>query len=119
MTAYCIIYLFLQIVFTLEKYGVKKIVGIPFGYHGFFDEGLSEIPVRIFSFEVLNESLGLYLFISLIEFPLFSWQLSRQLVQNINLHGGSLLGVSRGNGDINEIVDNIQVFGSFAIIFVV
>lgn len=34
--------------FTLEIYGVKKIVGIPFGYRGFFEEGLPEIPVRIF-----------------------------------------------------------------------
>lgn len=37
----------MQIVFTLEIYGVKKIVGIPFGYRGFFDEGLSEIPVSM------------------------------------------------------------------------
>lgn len=70
-----------QIVFTLEKYGVKKIVGIPFGYRGFFDEGLSEIP------------------------------LSRRFVQNINLNGGSVLGVSRGGGNINDIVDSIQARG--------
>jgi 6-phosphofructokinase 1 len=37
--------LFLKIVFTLEKYGVKNIVGIPFGYRGFTEKGLSEIPV--------------------------------------------------------------------------
>lgn len=37
----------IQIVFTLEIYGVKKIVGVPFGYRGFFDEGLSEIPVSM------------------------------------------------------------------------
>lgn len=70
-----------QIVFTLEIYGVKKIVGIPFGYRGFFDEGLSEIL------------------------------LSRQVVQNINLAGGSLLGVSRGGGNISDIVDSIQARG--------
>lgn len=31
------------------------------------------------------------------------------MVQNINLAGGSLLGVSRGGADISEIVDSIQV----------
>uniref|UniRef100_A0A1D1XIW7 ATP-dependent 6-phosphofructokinase n=1 Tax=Anthurium amnicola TaxID=1678845 RepID=A0A1D1XIW7_9ARAE len=67
-----------QIVFTLEIYGVKKIVGIPFGYRGFSDNSLQEVP------------------------------LSRQLVQNINLSGGSFLGVSRGGSDIKEIVDTIQ-----------
>ncbi|KAG1366445.1 putative ATP-dependent 6-phosphofructokinase 5, chloroplastic [Cocos nucifera] len=70
-----------QIVFTLEKYGVQRIVGIPFGYRGFFEEGLEEIL------------------------------LSRRVVQNINLQGGSLLGVSRGGPNIREIVDNIQARG--------
>ncbi|KAH0453595.1 hypothetical protein IEQ34_017919 [Dendrobium chrysotoxum] len=70
-----------DIVLTLEKYGVKKIVGIPFGYRGFFEEGLSEIP------------------------------LSRRGVENINLAGGSLLGVSRGGGNVSEIVDSIQARG--------
>ncbi|KAH7656326.1 6-phosphofructokinase protein [Dioscorea alata] len=70
-----------QIVFTLEIYGVKKIVGIPFGYRGFFEEGLPEIP------------------------------LSRQVVQNINLAGGSLLGVSRGGASVSDIVDSIQARG--------
>ena len=37
------------------------------------------------------------------------FQLSREVVQNINLAGGSLLGVSRGGADISEIVDSIQV----------
>ena len=36
----------MQIVFTLELYGVKKIVGIQYGYRGFFDPGLAEIEVR-------------------------------------------------------------------------
>jgi len=36
-----------QIVFTLETYGVKNIVGIPFGYRGFFEKGLKEMPVRL------------------------------------------------------------------------
>ena len=35
----------LQIVITLEIYGVKKIVGIPFGYRGFSDKELTEVPV--------------------------------------------------------------------------
>ncbi|GJN03616.1 hypothetical protein PR202_ga21080 [Eleusine coracana subsp. coracana] len=67
-----------QIVFTLETYGVKNIVGIPFGYRGFFERGLKEMP------------------------------LSRGLVENINLAGGSFLGVSRGGAKTSEIVDSIQ-----------
>ncbi|WOL09407.1 ATP-dependent 6-phosphofructokinase 5, chloroplastic [Canna indica] len=67
-----------QIVFTLEKYGVKNIVGIQFGYRGFCDESLQEIP------------------------------LSGQVVQNINLTGGSLLGVSRGAPSISDIADSIR-----------
>jgi hypothetical protein len=35
-------------------------------------------------------------------------QLSRQVVQNINLEGGSFLGVSRGAPSHTEIVDSIQ-----------
>ena len=42
--------LHLQIVFTLETYGVKNIVGIPFGYRGFFEKGLKEMPVRMLLF---------------------------------------------------------------------
>lgn len=37
----------LQIVITLEIYGVKNIVGIPFGYRGFSDSSLAEMPVSI------------------------------------------------------------------------
>ncbi|KAM7515765.1 hypothetical protein LguiA_005348 [Lonicera macranthoides] len=69
-----------DIVITLEIYGVKKIVGIPFGYRGFGNE-LDEVP------------------------------LSRKVVQNVHLSGGSLLGVSRGGPSINEIVDNMQERG--------
>lgn len=36
-----------QIVITLEIYGVKNIVGIPFGYRGFSDKNLPEIPVLV------------------------------------------------------------------------
>nr|XP_018683169.1 PREDICTED: ATP-dependent 6-phosphofructokinase 5, chloroplastic-like isoform X2 [Musa acuminata subsp. malaccensis]XP_018683171.1 PREDICTED: ATP-dependent 6-phosphofructokinase 5, chloroplastic-like isoform X2 [Musa acuminata subsp. malaccensis]XP_018683177.1 PREDICTED: ATP-dependent 6-phosphofructokinase 5, chloroplastic-like isoform X2 [Musa acuminata subsp. malaccensis] len=67
-----------QIVLTLEKYGVKNIVGIPYGYRGFSDEGLSEVP------------------------------LSHKVVQNINLAGGSFLGVSRGGPSTSDVVDSIQ-----------
>lgn len=35
----------MQIVITLEIYGVKKIVGIPYGYRGFSDKELAEMPV--------------------------------------------------------------------------
>ncbi|CAM8891105.1 unnamed protein product [Rhodiola kirilowii] len=70
-----------QIVITLEIYGVKKIVGIPFGYRGFRDEDISEMP------------------------------LSRRVVQNVHLSGGSLLGVSRGGPSISEIVDSMEERG--------
>ncbi|KAL4313604.1 hypothetical protein AHAS_Ahas15G0001700 [Arachis hypogaea] len=70
-----------QLVITLEAYGVKKIVGIPFGYRGFSDKEFSEVP------------------------------LSRNVVQNIHLSGGSLLGVSRGGPAVNEIVDSLQERG--------
>lgn len=36
-------------------------------------------------------------------------QLSRKVVQNIHLEGGSLLGVSRGGARTTDIVDSIQV----------
>ncbi|KAH1264282.1 hypothetical protein AAZX31_01G024200 [Glycine max] len=70
-----------QIVITLEIYGVTKIVGIPFGYRGFSDKELTEVP------------------------------LSRKVVQNIHLSGGSLLGVSRGGPGVSEIVDNLKERG--------
>ncbi|XP_042396037.1 ATP-dependent 6-phosphofructokinase 5, chloroplastic-like [Zingiber officinale] len=67
-----------QIVLTLEKYGVKNIVGIQYGFRGFCDQSLRELP------------------------------LSHQVVQNINLAGGSLLGVSRGGPSVSAIVDSIK-----------
>lgn len=39
----------------------------------------------------------------------FDHQLSRKVVQNIHLSGGSLLGVSRGGPSISEIVDSMEV----------
>ncbi|KAG2376628.1 ATP-dependent 6-phosphofructokinase [Vigna angularis] len=70
-----------QIVITLEIYGVTKIVGIPYGYRGFSDQELTELP------------------------------LSRRVVQNIHLSGGSLLGVSRGGPGVSEIVDSLEERG--------
>jgi 6-phosphofructokinase 1 len=70
-----------HIVITLEIYGVKNIVGIPFGYRGFSDKDLTEMP------------------------------LSRKVVQNIHLSGGSLLGVSRGGPSVSEIVDSMEERG--------
>ncbi|KAG9141817.1 hypothetical protein Leryth_013943 [Lithospermum erythrorhizon] len=70
-----------QIVITLEIYGVKKIVGIPFGYRGFRDSDLDEMP------------------------------LSRKVIQNIHLSGGSVLGVSRGSPPVSEIVDSMEERG--------
>ncbi|VAH98318.1 unnamed protein product [Triticum turgidum subsp. durum] len=77
-----------QVVFTLETYGVKNIVGIPFGFRGFFEKGLKEMPLRFHFGNTI--------------------QLSRNLVENINLAGGSFLGVSRGGPKTSEIVDSIQ-----------
>ncbi|XP_021758835.1 ATP-dependent 6-phosphofructokinase 5, chloroplastic-like [Chenopodium quinoa] len=71
-----------QIVITLDIYGVKNIVGIPFGYRGFTDKGIKEMP------------------------------LSRKVVQNIHLSGGSLLGVSRGGPTVREIVDSMEERGT-------
>jgi 6-phosphofructokinase 1 len=99
-------FLHLQIVFTLETYGVKNIVGIPFGYRGFFEKGLKEMPVRMF---VLC-TLVLETQFMMLKFHFGNIiQLSRGLVENINLSGGSFLGVSRGGAKTSEIVDSIQV----------
>ncbi|KAI3948065.1 hypothetical protein MKX01_014664 [Papaver californicum] len=62
-------------------YGVKKLEGIRFGYHGFSDKG---IPNML---------------------------LSRKVVDNIHLAGGSLLGVSREVPNVGQIVDNLQERG--------
>ncbi|WVZ11909.1 hypothetical protein V8G54_016439 [Vigna mungo] len=77
-----------QIVITLEIYGVTKIVGIPYGYRGFSDQELTELP------------------------------LSRRVVQNIHLSGGSLLGVSRGGPGVSEIVDSLEVERGITMLFV-
>uniref|UniRef100_A0A0D9XJI5 Phosphofructokinase domain-containing protein n=1 Tax=Leersia perrieri TaxID=77586 RepID=A0A0D9XJI5_9ORYZ len=68
-----------QIVLTLEKYGVKNIVGIQHGFRGFFEDHLAEVP------------------------------LNRHVVQNINLAGGSFLGVSRGGANISDIARRLDM----------
>ncbi|KAG0597842.1 hypothetical protein M758_12G024500 [Ceratodon purpureus] len=70
-----------QIVLTLDCYGVEDIRGISNGYRGFFEENLHDIP------------------------------LSRKIVQNIHLEGGSLLGVSRGGARTTDIVDSLEKKG--------
>ncbi|KAL9247715.1 hypothetical protein vseg_021118 [Gypsophila vaccaria] len=67
-----------QIFFTLERYGVEKIFGVRYGFRGFFDP---DLPLK---------------------------KLTREQVQDINLEGGSLLGVSRGGASMSDIVDNIE-----------
>ena len=101
---------FLQIVFTLETYGVKNIVGIPFGYRGFFEKGLKEMPVRMLLFFIHHFQKLIAPDHDALKFHFDNIiQLSRHLVENINLNGGSFLGVSRGGAKTSEIVDSIQV----------
>ena len=101
---------FLQIVFTLETYGVKNIVGIPFGYRGFFEKGLKEMPVRMLLFFIHHFQKLIAPDHDVLKFHFDNIiQLSRCLVENINLNGGSFLGVSRGGAKTSEIVDSIQV----------
>jgi len=112
-------FLALQIVITLEIYGVKNIVGIPFGYRGFTDKGLGEMPVssyfltRICIFHSIFPFFVRLFYSYVCLCPLNSWfsniQLTRKVVQNIHLSGGSLLGVSRGGPSIREIVDTMEV----------
>lgn len=71
-----------QIVITLEVgYGVQSITGIPYGYRGFFEEGLQKL------------------------------NLTKEFVRDIHLEGGSVLGTSRGGGDVKRIVDSMQAMG--------
>jgi 6-phosphofructokinase 1 len=91
----------------LEIYGVKNIVGIPFGYCGFFEKGLKEIPVRMLS--IFSQALKGLIFITSLDHCGDNLQLSRAVVENINLNGGSFLGVSRGGAQTCDVVDSIQV----------
>lgn len=65
-----------------ESYGVHKITGITYGYNGF-----------------LGKYKDTYM------------PLDRSIVENLHLSGGSFLGASRGGGDIEKIVDEIQKLG--------
>lgn len=67
-----------QIFFTLERYGVEKVFGVRYGFRGFFDP---DLPMK---------------------------KLTHEMVQDINLEGGSLLGVSRGGASVSDIVDSIE-----------
>ncbi len=62
------------------RYGVKRIIGIQYGYEGF---------------------------ISKYNHPTID--LTPQIVENIHLSGGSILGSSRGNQDLNQIVDTLEI----------
>ena len=97
----------MQIVFTLETFGVKNIVGIPFGYRGVFERGLKEMPVRMLIHYTSVVRNFLFMMFKLHFGNII--KLSRGLVENINLAGGSFLGVSRGGAKTSEIVDSIQV----------
>ncbi|KAH7422095.1 hypothetical protein KP509_13G090300 [Ceratopteris richardii] len=66
-----------QLVFTLEVYGVRDVMGIQYGFRGFVDKTLQPIL------------------------------LNRKLVQGINMRGGSFLGVSRGISNVTDVVDKL------------
>lgn len=108
-----------QIVITLEIYGVKKIVGIPFGYRGFSDKELTEVtviaclPLAYFGLASVVSSKDIVcrtlVSIDSLTIVCYHSQLSRKVVQNIHLSGGSLLGVSRGGPGVSDIVDSLEV----------
>jgi 6-phosphofructokinase 1 len=62
------------------RYGVKRIIGIQYGYEGF---------------------------ISSYNHPVI--ELNPEIVENIHLSGGSILGSSRGNQDVGQIVDTLEI----------
>jgi len=72
-----------NIVFTLDDYGVPddQIFGIRYGLRGFLDRHAKPI------------------------------NLTRNSVEGIQLKGGTLLGTSRGNAKIKDIVERLQLWG--------
>jgi 6-phosphofructokinase 1 len=62
------------------RYGVNRIIGIQYGYEGFISK---------FNHPVVD--------------------LTPQVVENIHLTGGSMLGSSRGNQDVSQIVDTLEI----------
>ena len=69
----------------LESYGVQqgKILGIKYGFRGFYDPDEGKKPVV----------------------------LTKKSVDGIQLQGGTILGTSRGGADIKEIVKRIDMWG--------
>ena len=70
-----------QITITLEDYGVEEILGIKYGFRGFFEKQ------------------------SELEAPM---KLTSAVVDDISDIGGSILGSSRGGSDTSAIVDEIE-----------
>lgn len=62
-----------------NRYGVRRIVGIKYGYEGFIPSYQHDII-----------------------------ELTPELVEGIHMHGGTILGSSRGHQDVNEIVDALE-----------
>jgi 6-phosphofructokinase 1 len=62
------------------RYGVKRLIGIQYGYEGFVPE---------YNHEVI--------------------ELTPQMVEGIHLTGGTILGSSRGNQDVSKIVDTLEI----------
>ncbi|CAG9462410.1 unnamed protein product [Pedinophyceae sp. YPF-701] len=67
----------------LESYGVpsENILGIRYGFSGFYDQKFKPIP------------------------------LSTRMLDGIHLQGGTILGTSRGKGDMAEIIKRIDMWG--------
>eukprot|EP00850_Spirogloea_muscicola_P012522 SM000081S22656 [mRNA] locus=s81:324949:328298:- [translate_table: standard] len=70
-----------QIVYTLETYGVREILGVQYGLRGFVDEKLPPL------------------------------KLTHGMVNDISMKGGSFLGVSRGHPKSSEIADALEKWG--------
>ncbi|MBN2347224.1 MAG: ATP-dependent 6-phosphofructokinase [Bacteroidales bacterium] len=62
-----------------DRYGVKRIIGIKYGYQGFIPKYKHDI-----------------------------FELTPDFVEDIHMQGGSILGSSRGNQDVSEIVDALE-----------
>ena len=71
---------------TLEDYGCEEILGIKYGFRGFFADDT----------------------VSALERPI---KLTSELVNDIHITGGSVLGSSRGGADMPAIVSRIEEMG--------